>query len=245
MRRGALGHGGWLDLDAAIDETTEQVIIADRPEMFAIARAVRRRMPHVRVVLWCWNLVPADWLPRDANTFEVATFDPGDAGRYGWRPASTHYFREFQQHARTEKDYDLVFIGRDKGRRDLIHHAADLARSVGGRAHINIVAPDEPYVPYRQVLATAGRSRAVLDIVQEGQQGLTLRAMEALFLGVRLITNNDAVLNAEHYPSENVWLLGRDNSAGFSDWLHDEPAAPKSAALDYYDFDAWLDRVLG
>lgn len=250
VRRGHLrmqlpGASVWFDVGTTVTAATRNVVVGDRPEMFSIARWLRDRFPQVRVVLWCWNPIPASWIPADVADFDVATFDPGDAARYRFRLVSTYYFREFAQYASPAKEHDLVFVGLDKGRRASIHSVEALVNAGGGRSHVKIAEPGDPHIPYTSLLEEAGRSRGALDIVQEGQRCMTLRAMEALFLGVKLVTNNEAMLIDEHYPGENVWLLGQNSAHSLTEWLRGEPVPTNPAVLDWYDFDSWLRRLLG
>lgn len=245
VRRRHLGSrlpGGHLWLDATALDGSETVVIFDRPDMFNIARWVRRVDSRIRIILWCWNIMPESRIPQDSADFEVVTFDPVDATRFNFRCESTFYFRELQQYASPEIDHDLIFVGRDKGRHDLIESTASRVMKDGGRVHINIVDAGM-YIPYREVLTLTARSRAVLDIVQGSQRGLTLRAMEALFLGLHLVTTNPGVLDDPNYPQENVVPAMGDQKQ----LLVRLAVAPKPApasALAFYDFEAWLERLL-
>jgi hypothetical protein len=60
------------------------------------------------------------------------------------------------------------------------------------------------------ILKLYKRSKAVLDIPQIGQQGLTLRTFEVLGAYKKLITTNQSILNEEIYIPELVYVINRD-----------------------------------
>jgi hypothetical protein len=81
----------------------------------------------------------------------------------------------------------------------------------------------------------------ILEIMQEGQVGMTLRSLEALVLNKKLITNNINIVNDELYHPNNVYILGYDNkyssikeflNAPFTEW--DEELIKK------HDIHSWL-----
>jgi hypothetical protein len=47
----------------------------------------------------------------------------------------------------------------------------------------------------------------VIDIVQRGQSGLTMRAIEALAAGKKIITNNKNIINEPFYNNKNIMII--------------------------------------
>ena len=61
-------------------------------------------------------------------------------------------------------------------------------------------------------------SRCVLDSAQDGQQGLTIRVIEALGAQKKIITTNEDVANYDFYCKENIYIYdgqGFDFNAPF------------------------------
>jgi hypothetical protein len=67
-----------------------------------------------------------------------------------------------------------------------------------------------PYDRYAEVLAT---SDFTLDYAHPGQTGATMRSMEALALGVKLISNNPHMLASRHFNDRNVIPFPLDGDA--------------------------------
>ena len=64
------------------------------------------------------------------------------------------------------------------------------------------------------------QSNCILDYNQEGQVGLTLRPMEALFLEKKLITNNKDIKNYDFYNPSNIFILGENNIEDIKEFIN-------------------------
>ena len=85
-------------------------------------------------------------------------------------------------------------------------------------------------------------SKCILDYNQEGQVGLSLRPMEALFLERKLITNNTDIKNYDFYNHDNIFILGEDNINEIKEFINKPYKKIDQDIIDYYDFDQWLNR---
>ena len=72
---------------------------------------------------------------------------------------------------------------------------------------------------YSQVIKITQQYDCILDIVQEGQQGLSLRPYEAVLYNKKLITNNPEIFNFQYY-SPQFMLYFEDASKISTDWLN-------------------------
>lgn len=98
------------------------------------------------------------------------------------------------------------------------------------------------YARYAEVTA---QSRAVVDIEHPAQTGLTMRTIETLIGGKKLITTNAAVRNSDLFHPDRVAVIDRAAPripAGFL--ASDFPAFAPGQAEGYL-IDAWLANLLG
>ena len=105
------------------------------------------------------------------------------------------------------------------------------------------IIPEEiksPWIEYKEICRNIARSKAILEIVREGQSGATIRLMEALFFGKKLVTNNNLVKKEEFYNKENIFLLGDRPLEELKEFLNGEfvPFAPE--LLNKYDVKQWM-----
>lgn len=241
-----------VGLPDGVGERADLIVVPESELGIEEGRWLQRHRPGARVIMWFWNPVSEPLaLAAQERGIEVWAFDPSDAARIKGVRLNTQYWFASQVPDPREKLWDVSFVGRDKGRGQTIQVLESALRGRGLTTNFQIVAPPsrlpwkqsaESWIPYREVIEQSARSRAVLDIVQQGQTGMTLRAMEALYLEVKLITNNAAMLQDPHYPQDNVYLLEGTELPGLEDFMS-RPIAPTSEMVrEFYSFPAWLRR---
>nr|MCR4860735.1 hypothetical protein [Bacteroidales bacterium] len=99
----------------------------------------------------------------------------------------------------------------------------------------------ESLLPYRAVIDMVKDADILLDIYTDPEAGLSLRPMEAMFFGKKLITNNLGILSADFYSPANIYVLGHDGRS-----LREFVACPSvlvpPAVRDRYLLSNWLKR---
>ena len=60
---------------------------------------------------------------------------------------------------------------------------------------------------YSKTIEYIQRSKCLLEIVQNGQNGSTLRPIEALVYGKKLLTNDKNILNQDFYDKNNMFYF--------------------------------------
>ena len=85
-------------------------------------------------------------------------------------------------------------------------------------------------------------SEVLLDLNQKGQTALTLRVMEAIFFGKKLITNNVEVKKLDCFTENNILVIDPENidlklireflDKDFQPYTHD--------VLMKYDYGSWI-----
>lgn len=100
----------------------------------------------------------------------------------------------------------MFFLGRDKGRLQIINELADRLTTLGCKLDFNVVkdktsSPTSKYliekqISYEENIRRTLNANIIVDITKENQSGWTLRILEALFFNKKLITNNINVLGS-------------------------------------------------
>lgn len=200
------------------------------------------------------RFVYKQWLKHSG--LQARTFDPRDAREFDIGLIE-QVFRHDPPAGGTPdaKDIDMYFIGTDKGRMDELMRWKELFERDGRRTHFHIVgdrrkvySPErralvtDAWIPYAANIALARRAKVILELLQGTQSGPTMRAIEALFFGSKLITNNLSIVECEFYDPSRVFVIGRDRTENLKEFL-DTPAAPASAALlRRHEIRTWLDQ---
>lgn len=231
-------------------------------------RRMRAAFPEARFTLYFWDSfrnMPPDTDRKAALFDRVLTFDPVDAAVRGiaYQPL---FFIE-QNLPKVEQDIDVLFFGSVHGDRHAVMRrvAKVLPRSlcfvkflyvqarwlfavrVFGDASLLLADPrDFIFTPKnrKEMTLLMARSRVVLDIERPVQSGYTIRTLETLGAGRKLITTNAQVGNADFYNPANIAIIDRRRPI-VSEAFFDTPYAPvKSEIIKRYSLDGWMDDVL-
>lgn len=180
----------------------------------------------------CLNSIEGDRgkkiLERVRGFDAVFSFDSSDCSRYGWRffwglmpTIDKSWFRIVPAEGSRESECDLCFIGADKGRYEELKTLYIRLSGDGLRCRFLLrtdrEAEDETdraiilreSIPFREVLRMEDSSAVLLDygFLKTGEQGFTLRIMDAVGLGKSMITTNQNLLKCPIYDSEKAAVI--------------------------------------
>ena len=193
---------------------------------------IKEHNQHARIILYYVNSF-GDGDRNDPRQYkkygcEIYTFDRKQAQAAGI--GFHHYYYEYEEEYNEVRNVkipikqDVLFIGMDKGRMQFLQELDNSFNEIGITFYYRVV-PDKrkryskeqnnkllkTRIPYKVIAQQIQESKAVLDINSAGQSGITLRPMECLFFGKKLITNNDDVVNYDFFNEDNVFLLNKRN----------------------------------
>lgn len=190
------------------------------------------------------------------GTVELWSYDMDDCKEYGMNKKRDFYLDIYRTtkvepadtcSVNKDNTYDILYLGRDKGRADEILKYRRYFRSLGLKTYFHICADRsmfakkkpyyKPKIKYTEYLKLQQQSRAILNIMPEGQYSITPRDMESAFNNVKEITNNKGVKNLEFYSPDRYFILGEDNIKDIKEFLN-KPISPISEEiLKKYTFD--------
>ena len=151
---------------------------------------------------------------------------------------------------------DVFFVGQDKGRYNDIIAVYEKCVDEGLICDFWIVGVDKEcqkysdsisyntHLTYIEVLQHLNASKAVLNIMQPGTSGLTLRDYEAIGMNKVLITNSHAIQNTEFYKSEKVIFVDENTPYKRKVMNSDNYQWNCKNALSSASWYEWLDRKL-
>lgn len=85
-------------------------------------------------------------------------------------------------------------------------------------------------------------SKAIVEINQSQQNGLTVRALEALFTEKKLITNNLDIINMDFYNKNNIFIIGQDSFNLLRKFIDSDYEKIPKSIIDNYSASKWLAR---
>lgn len=184
----------------------------------------------------------------------IATYNLKDSIQYNinyvhqcWNPEliPSNMFME------QDRNVDLFFVGKAKNRYDSLIGLKRMAEKVGLTTKFIIISDkkkpgtQKEEIPYAQCLSQMKYTKVIVDIVGEGNIGLTWRPLEALFMKKKLLTNYREIEKYELYQENkaNIFIIGKDNINKLYDFVK-SPYVDKNLDLSKYDIENWLKKLV-
>lgn len=222
-----------------------------------VAKWIKINFPEKRVILWYWNPVNTTCLPTKISDryCEKWSFDESNCEEYHLKFNPQYYFKTMSL-PEDRPENNLFFVGsaNNKGKRvKKVEEIYAYCKENGIPVDINLVGDTSnltypelsaEYFSYKEILEHIGKTTALLEILQDTQSGPTLRTMEALFFGRKLVTNNTRIKSYLFYNPNNIFILGEDDLKNLKCFLQSDYQKIPEDIVDYYEFNNWLKRFL-
>lgn len=191
--------------------------------------------------------------------FRILSFDREDCIKYGLQYAVQCVPQvnwDDIDLSDTTCEWDVSWVGKDKGRLDTLLQIKRQCEDRNLKTNFQILpikrktySPEvKPMllrrsIPYEDVLKIDAKSRAILDIVQNGQGGLTYRPLESINLRRKLITTFKNIRSYDFYQKENIFILGEDQITDLPLFLRAPYKEIPEEILKNYTFEGMLREV--
>ena len=171
------------------------------------------------------------------KTFDlVVTIDWKESKKRNWMYFPNTYNLGLVDNKRNVKiKYDLFFVGRDKGRFKQLVTLYNILSKKGIRCLFLINGVEEKdriyhlegiknikIVSYQDIVKYIAESRCILEILQDNQYGSSLRPMEAIAYGKKLLTTDKEIINCSYYDKRYMRVIKDFNNIDFSFIKEDE-----------------------
>lgn len=180
------------------------------------------------------------------ETIRAWTYDSYDSEKYNIRLKKTSYYFKCFVKEKREIKYDILFVGREKGRGEILLKLKEYLERNGLKTKFVITSDGrfahkkkyyQSEVSYEQIATWISESRSVLNVAMENQHGITVRDMECLFNKVKLITTNKNIRQAELYNEKNMYILDDSNWSGLLVFLKSEYDDSEKVDLKKYSLE--------
>lgn len=214
---------------------------------------LRKIHPKARIIVWYWNIVDNTIHPSKISdeTIEKWSFSRKDSLLYNMKFNPAPYFKEILV-PESLPEYDISFVGKDKGRLKEILAYENLFQDLGLKTKI-LVTPENKWkmsskyhkpIPYSEVLNITGKSKAILDYIEVTDSGQSMRVFEALFNKKKLITNSQLIIDYDFYDKDNIFILNVDNPREIKKFINSPYKEVDEEIILKYDFDNWIRRFV-
>ena len=187
------------------------IIVKDSLICPELLEYIRKKKPDARLVVMYLNRVRTTFPAAVAAQYadELWSYDADDCKEFGMRQMGDYYFSTYRTQPASKPEYDVVYLGRDKGRAGELLELEAKFKALGLSTYFHI-SPDrsflrfkksfyKPAIPYREYVKLLSNTRALLNIMPEEQRSITPRDMEVIFDSVKGITNNKGIKEFRFY----------------------------------------------
>lgn len=223
--------------------------------------AIKKRNPGITTLLYQWDSIHA-WesdyrhlLPVFDKTF---TFDYADAALLNIPYVPTFHTDEYSNMPERKKEYDFLFCtSYTREKYEFMQQLVDYCRQKGYRLKTHIYISTKRYITERlkgysinrtdiafhrinrhAYADLFSRSGAIVDFAGTTQTGLTMRVVDALGAGKRVITNNPAVAQEPGFNDRQIIIFDTHHFV-LPDWVTSDETFEKRD----YSADQWLTRI--
>lgn len=193
---------------------------------------IKKHYKNSAVVLQCTDKV--EWYKKRFGVKEfdqtaeqadlVVTYNPVDAEKYGYElfPPIIPDYSGYPNGSNAPVS-DILYVGRSKGRVDLLHSIYEKVTKAGLICDFTIIGVSKEerltntninydrFIDYRDVIDKINQTKCILNIPQEGAAGLSLRDYEAIGNHKYILTNNTEI-ESSPLLSRNQLILIDDNT---------------------------------
>jgi len=252
-------------------KTTRYIIVGSRSIRFTklLAPYIEKKYPNVKLIVQFINTVQTEDVvkPDDYSNFSnciLYSFDPKDVEEYGMKKFNWYIDdKRLLEYAQIHPKYDVSFIGNDKGRVLELIRLSDIFDRYGITYDYYVLFKEGLESKMYRNKRTKGfkygevslstieyqkrscESKAILEIMQDGQVGTTLRAAESIFLQRKLITDNQYIVNEAFYNKDNVFILGKDKISGLKKFINTPYRVLSKEITDQYTYEYMLRQLDG
>lgn len=236
----------------------DKIIVLDTPFSYdhRLLENIARKAHKVKCFYYSWNIVRNEQLHKmekeetKKNGFKFYCYDKGNCKKYGLN-FNTIMYDETLKLPDVVPKYDTCFLGFLKDRKEKMGKLYNTFQAAGLDARFVIVktegvVEDMPFeyrereVGYYEYLDMINQSRSILDITQKGQDGLSLRIMEAIFLNKKILTTNEYITKMDFYDPNNILVirLGETSKEEILDFFNEPFHRYSDVTREYYSFRA-------
>lgn len=232
---------------------------------------LKNAFPEAQLRLYLWDaLVNIIGIEEKIDLFDrVTSFDRQDClehPEFGFRPL--FFADDFKNHVKTIKKYDMSFCGtihsdrypilenlrKQCNEQGLCFFGFYYFQSILAYYYYKVTQKQYKKIKKREFHFKSIRTEdvnkifqesiAIVDIQHPKQVGLTMRTIEAVGAGKKLITTNADIINYDFYRKENICIIDRENPTIPIDFFSTEYSRIPETIIEKYTLKQWVEDIL-
>ena len=245
--------GDWVSRIPEVDV----IILFDSGYVPKIKKYIRKKNRNCKIILFLWNHVNPSRLEfiKDFNDkSNTWTFVKEDSIKYGINLNSTLYCKDVIL-PKSQQLYDVVFVGREKGKAGNIVDIAKKMETFGLKVKLHLIRSagneyteeienmlTDKFLDYQKYLEIVSKTDMLLDIAEPNNYGLSMRVIEALYFNKKLITNNEKIKYEPFYNENNIYIIKNNRLDGFEEFMKKDYVHTNEEYKSYFSIENWIKR---
>ena len=199
---------------------------------------------------------------------KIYSFEDKDVKKYGFEKITNYNYLSEQPIQAEEIENDLFYItSYDKRRIKLLRKLAARLSTLQVRSKIIVVGKQiwkeklrnfilrptgSSLIEFRKkpinnetILEEYKKSKVIIDLMREGQAGLSFRIFEAMALGKKIITDNQSIQTYDFYRPENFLIVNDDLSNIENQFFTLSYQTISTSLYQKYSLNHWVDHIFG
>lgn len=219
----------------------DTIILADTGNVFSVAKYIHKRFPLKRIIIWYRNpVIKSSPIINKYRSFcEIWSFDKKDCEKYNMK-YNPQFCMRSSAFENCPNQIDAFFVGVDKGRLKTLLNLEKRLNDEGLKTTFLIVNYNFKRISYHEVVEYISKSKIIVDLQSEGQDGFTLRPIEALLYRKKLITNNIDIIKYDFYSKSNIFVLGIDDIKEIRNFCKTPYVDVSLDIVEKYDIYGWV-----
>ena len=158
----------------------------------------------------------------------VFSYDKRDCEKHNFEYLPTVYSSSFlKKYINREKTWDLVYIGGENGRLNRLIGCFEQIDKSGIKYKFSIIGTDKEKqryadkicystpVEYEKIVEQESKSNTILEVLSDKQMGSTFRALEAVLLNLKFLTNNKRIVDLPFYNPKYIQIFDNPEKIDF------------------------------
>lgn len=243
----------------------DTIIVFDRVLSWKILKYIRKNNRNARIIVWFWNPIKSyNQMPNEPGV-ELWSFDPSNCKKYNLHYNSQFYVipenkvladRTITNKLDSQSKKIAYFLGLDKNRSKILINIKNELQKHNVYSYFHILRDctsknncefyTNEKISYIDNVAYINNVDVLVDIPQDGQSGMTLRQLEGLFYGKKVITTDSTMKNTDIFTSGNVYIYdqSKEKQHHLADFVF-SPVENNEITEELkikYSFKSWLGR---
>lgn len=211
-----------------------------------------------RLIAYFWDSFSR--IPAGRETIQYFdkffSFEPKNVKDHNLLFLPNFYSPDLETEKKVQPQFDLSYVASSDDRLPTLERILDSLSHLDLKTNINIVATEPmaskneknitwftDVLPRKETIRIMNDSRALLDIAQPKQDGLSFRIFEAMILEKKIITTNQSITNYDFYKPTNIFIWQNETTIPPKEFFTSPYSPVPDEIIKRYSLENWINKI--